>query len=110
MNRRNKINGTGEGENDIEPEELTMGQKLAMKHYLRAPEKKKMHHLLHCLARGSSRSSLGARTVKRALPTTTAAAGSAAGSYGWSSNASGDAEIDDAGLKMAARIMARRPS
>ena len=43
---RNKISGTGEGENNIEAEELTMGQKLAMKHYLRDPEKKKANQVI----------------------------------------------------------------
>ena len=39
--RNNRVSGGGEVENNIEAQELTMGQKLAMKHYLKDPEKKK---------------------------------------------------------------------
>ena len=43
--RNNKTRGESE---NIEPEELTMGQKLAMKHYLKDPEKKKENQVIIC--------------------------------------------------------------
>ena len=49
-NPYNVVGSRNKLENNIEPEELTMGQKLAMKHYLRDPEKKKENTvILQCI-------------------------------------------------------------
>ena len=46
--RNNRSSGGGEAENNTDAQELTMGQKLAMKHYLKDPEKKKENQVMMC--------------------------------------------------------------
>ena len=65
--RNNRSSGGGEAENNTDAQELTMGQKLAMKHYLKDPETKKENKVIFTFMNDIVLSSLNMQNRKEHL-------------------------------------------